>query len=118
MADHRYFKITRLSRALVLELLLPEDIDTAAFTEINGALIEQWPLESGANVVVDLALTYYLGSMLLGLLVNIRHEATKKRGGQIVLCNVPSSISKVIRSTNLERLIEISGTRSEALDRF
>ena len=118
MADHRYFKIVRMPRAFVLELLLPEDIDTAAFTEINSALIEQWPIESGANVVVDLASSYYLGSMLLGLLVNIRHEATKKRNGQIVLCNVPTTISKVIRSTNLERLIVISGTRSEALGRF
>lgn len=118
MADTRYFKIVRLQTAFVIELLLPEDIDTAAFTEINNTLIDQWPIESGANVVVDLASTQYLGSMLLGLLVNIRHEATKKRSGQIVLCNVPTTISKVIRSTNLERLIAISGTRSEALGRF
>ncbi|HQY87818.1 MAG TPA: STAS domain-containing protein [Tepidisphaeraceae bacterium] len=117
MADNRYFKIVKLPRAFVVELVLPEDIDTAAFTEINGALIEQWPIDTGANVVIDLALTQYLGSMLLGLLVNIRHEA-KTRSGQVVLCNVPTPVSKVIRSTNLERLIVISGSRAEALGRF
>ncbi len=110
----RYFRITKAEKQTLIELLLPAEIDTAAFGEITRDLVEAWPVGHGSRVVVDLAGGRYAGSMLLGLLVNIRQRA-RANGGDAIYCGLSPTILKAIATTHLERLLVVVPTRRDAM---
>lgn len=115
MAKSVYFEIIELPKAHVIDLRLAVDLDIASFNEINLLLIDQWSIPANRHVVVDLSATQYLGSVLLGLLINIRQRTRAGRGDMIV-CGAPPMLLRVFRTANLERLIEVMPTRREALE--
>lgn len=115
MAASVYFRISDLPRAYLIELLLHADLDIASFSEINQALVEQWPVPPGRHVIVDLSQSNYFGSVLLGLLINIR-QRTRAGRGEMVVCGASPALSRVFRTANLERLIEMMPTREQALE--
>lgn len=110
----RYFKITKEEKLTLIELLLPAEIDTAAFGDITRDLVDAWPVVHGSRVVVDLTGGRYAGSMLLGLLVNIRQRA-RANGGDAVYCGLSQSVLKAIATTHLERLLVVVPTRRDAM---
>lgn len=115
MSKSFYFEITEYPRAHLIELRLPSDLDIAIFNDINQQLIEQWLIPAGRHVVVDLAACNYFGSVLLGLLINIR-QRTRAGRGQMVVCGASQTLARVFRTANLERLIDLMPSRREAMD--
>ena len=114
MAKSVYFEISEHPQAHIVELRMPADLDIAIFNDINQQLIEQWIVPVGRNVVVDLATCDYFGSVLLGLLINIR-QRTRAGRGQMVVCGASQTLVRVFRTANLERLIDLMPSRREAL---
>src|SRR5262245_2054739 len=87
----KYFRIDSQSgRAAgsvhILELELPDQIDTAEFDRINESLLGALEGKMQGQWVLDLAGVNYLGSAMLGLIVNIRQQI-KNLQGQLVLCS-------------------------------
>jgi anti-anti-sigma factor len=114
MASSQYYTIEPAERAMVIALRLAMDLDISAFNEITASLIDQWPVAPGRHVVIDLADSRYMGSVLLGLIINIR-QRTRAGGGDVVVCGASPRLLQVFRSANLDRLIGLAATREQAL---
>lgn len=114
MAKSIYFEIIAEHVAHIIELRLAPDLDIAVFNEINQSLIDDWAVPAGRSVVVDLSACHYFGSVLLGLLINIRTR-TRAGRGQLIVCGASPTLVRVFRTANLERLIDLMPGRQEAL---
>jgi len=66
--------------------------------------------------VLDLSNTDYMGSSMLGLMVNVR-QVIKQAGGTLVLCGMSPRLMHVFRTCSLHQLFTIVGTRAEAIKR-
>lgn len=100
--------------AVVIDFRLGLDIDVDSFNDITRTLIDAWPIASGRHVVVDLSQSRYMGSVLLGLLINIRSRVRAGNGKLVVVGSSPRLI-EVFRSANLDRLITLAPTRGDGL---
>jgi stage II sporulation protein AA (anti-sigma F factor antagonist) len=100
----------------VLELKLPIQLDVITFDDLNTDLVGMIEASPG-DFIIDLAQTDYVGSAVLGLLVNIRSRV-KRTGGRLVLCNLSSRIKEIFRVGALESLFTITSTRSEAVEKL
>lgn len=109
------FQIIALPQAHVIELHVPVDVDIASFNDIHQRLIDSWTIPAGRTVIVDLSPTHYFGSVLLGLLINIR-QRTRAGRGNVIVCGASPTLLRVFRTANLERLIDLMPTRQQALD--
>ncbi|MFT3786124.1 MAG: STAS domain-containing protein [Tepidisphaeraceae bacterium] len=110
----QYFTLTQETTVWVIDLHLADDVDTAAFNEINRELIDHWPVDAGARVLVDLSHARYTGSVLLGLLVNIRQRVRAGRG-EMAVSGVSVRLAQVFRTSHLDRILPMFATRAEAL---
>jgi anti-anti-sigma factor len=115
MAKSVFFDILEFPQAHVVELRLPVDIDISIFNEIHQQLLDAWSIPLRRHVIVDLTPTAYFGSMLLGLLINIR-QRTRAGRGEMIICGASPTLLRVFRTANLERLIDLMPTRQQALD--
>lgn len=115
----RYFNLDHAAAANValIELTLDADLDIEAFNEITAELIDRWPVAAGRHVVVDLSRSQYLGSVLLGLLINIR-QRTRAGRGAMVIASAPTRLLQAMRTANLDRILPVAATRSQALAAF
>lgn len=115
MAKSVYFDVVETPKAYVIELRLPVDIDVSVFNEIHQKLLDEWRIPARTAVIIDLAPTAYFGSMLLGLLINIR-QRTRAGKGEVIVSGASPTLLRVFRTANLERLIDLMPTRQQALD--
>lgn len=113
----RYYTIEKLPKASVIELHLDPALDIAAFNEITEQLIDRWPIERGRDVIVDLSESHFHGSVLLGLIINIRTRA-RAGGGELIVVAASPGLMQVCRTANLDRLIVMVPTRAQALSRL
>lgn len=98
----------------VIELRLPHQIDVIAFDDLNTALLAELERVPG-DYIIDLAATAYVGSAVLGLLVNLRTRI-KRTGGRLVLCHLSPRILEIFRVGSLESIFVLTPTRAEALE--
>ena len=98
----------------IIELTLPEVLDSAQFDELNDAAQQAIDAAPAGGWVIDLTGTDYMGSAVLGLLVNIR-QRIRQKGGQLILCGLSPRLTSVFHACSLERLFAIVKTRPEAL---
>lgn len=107
-------KITHLPTATVIELALPDDLDSSEIDKLNESLPEIFVDRPNSRWVVDLAEVQYMASAVLGLMVNIRHRV-KAMDGKLVLCQMTPRLQEIFRACCLERLFTIARTRDDAL---
>lgn len=119
MISTPYYNIVQLTPdGWVIDLTIGEDVDTSAFGDITHTLVEAWPVDRTAkHVVIDLAHNRYMGSMLLGLLVNLRHKA-KSAGAEAIFVSVPQRLLASIRLTNLDRMLKFAPSRDDVVGRW
>jgi anti-anti-sigma factor len=98
----------------VIELDLPESIDAMEFDRINEILAGVFDGKTSGKWVLDLTGVDYLGSAMLGLIVNIRQHI-KQAGGRLVLCGMSSELQRIFHNCSMERLFSIKGTRADAI---
>jgi anti-anti-sigma factor len=114
MSSPLYTLDETLPTAVVIIFRLGLDVDVESFNDITTSLIDAWPIKSGRNVLVDLAQSRYMGSVLLGLLINIRSR-TRAGGGKLVVVGASPRLIEVFRSANLDRLIVLASDRANGL---
>ena len=110
----KFFRIHNDRSVNVLELELPDQIDTAEFDQINDSLLGELHDKSGGNWVLDLSRVNYMGSAMLGLIVNVRQQIKNIRG-DLVLCGLSPRLLSIFRTCCMERLFTIVRTRADAL---
>ena len=107
-------KLTTIGSVQIIELHLPDDLDSSEFDRLNEEVGGWINPTAGKFWVVDLAQVQYMPSSGLGLLVNIRHRV-KAQKGQIALCNLSAGLQGIFRACSLERLFTIHRTRDDAM---
>ena len=107
------FQIADADGVNVIELVLPDAIDAVEFDRLNEALLKLVATKAEQRWILDLTGADYIGSVVLGLMVNVRQQI-KQAGGVLVLCGLSDRMAEVFRACSLERLFKITRTRNEA----
>ena len=97
----------------VIELRLPLQMDVLMFDDLNSALISHIMSNKG-DYLIDLSRTDYVGSAVLGLLVNLRQKI-RAAGGKLVLCQLSPRILEIFRVGSLQQLFTLASTRAAAV---
>lgn len=108
------FRVEPHASANIIHLRLPQSLDAVEFDRLNEALLKFFDGTTGGKWIVDLTDVAYMGSAMLGLMVNVR-QRVKTAGGRLVLCAMPSSLLQIFKTCSLERLFTIVKTRADAL---
>jgi anti-sigma B factor antagonist len=108
------FHVTQEQSANVVELALPQTLDSGEFDRLNESLLGRIGTEPHGRWVLDLSNLSYMGSSALGLMVNIR-QRVKQADGRLVLCGMSPRLVQIFATCCLERLFTIRNTRQEAL---
>jgi anti-anti-sigma factor len=64
--------------------------------------------------IIDLSAVTYMGSAMLGMLVNVRQQI-KAGGGRLLLCGLSKPLMTIFRTCCMERLFTIVKDRGAAL---
>jgi anti-anti-sigma factor len=107
------YSISDLEFGRVVELSLPAQMDVIQFDDLNVSLISEIDSKP-SHYVIDLSRTDYVGSAVLGLLVNLRTRV-RKSGKKLVLCRLSPRIIEIFRVGSLESLFVVVGTREAAV---
>ncbi len=108
------FQLTEEGPVKVLQLILPTSIDSSEFDRLNETVLDVMGKEPGAGWVLDLSRVAYMGSAVLGLMVNIR-QVVMKAQGKIVLCGMNERLMRIFETCCMERLFRIVKTRADAV---
>jgi len=114
MPTTEFFRLTTDRSVNVIELNLPDQIDSGAFDDLNEQMLGAVQGKSGGDWVLDLSGVRYMGSAMLGMVVNVRQQV-KNIKGRLVLCNMSPRLFDIFRTSCMERLFTISKTRAEAI---
>ena len=109
-----FFQVQPFESISVIELNLPEMLDALEFDRLNENVMAALNGKAGQHWVLDLAKVSYMGSAMLGLIVNIRQQI-KTAGGKLVLCSMSPRLTEIFRTCSMERLFTITKTRPDAL---
>jgi len=109
-----YFQIVQEGEVHVITLRLPQSMDSNEFDRINEQVLEIFADQTHPRWVLDVTGLNYMGSSVLGLLVNIRQRVMTLHG-QLVLCGLSPQLLRVFRTCCMERLFKISKSRADAL---
>ena len=66
------------------------------------------------NLLIDMSLSNYFGSLVLGEIVNLG-QVVRERGGRVALCGVSNDMQEILRIMKLDALWERFPTRASAL---
>ena len=108
------FRVTEDGSIKVLELVLPTSIDSSEFDRLNESVLDVMGKEPGAGWVLDLSRVAYMGSAVLGLMVNIR-QVVMKAQGKVVLCGMNERLMRIFETCCMERLFKIVPGKPEAI---
>ncbi len=109
-----YFRLSTSGSINLIELDLPETIDTQEFDKINESMLTAVKAKARERWVIDLSNVSYMGSAMLGLMINIRQQI-KGSGGKLVVCCLSDELREIFRTCSLERLFVIARTRPESM---
>ena len=107
-------KVSNQQSVNVVELFLPDDLDSAEFDRLNTDLYAIFSEQPEARWILDLAQVQYMGSAALGLMVNIR-QRVKTMEGRLALCHLSTRLHQIFKACCLERLFTITRTREDAI---
>jgi len=108
------FQVHQAETARVIEFHLPDSMDPLEFDPLNESILSLLDGDAGAKWIVDLSRVSYMGSAMLGLMVNLRHRI-KRAGGRLVLCGLSPRLLEIFRTCCMERLFTITANRPQAL---
>jgi anti-sigma B factor antagonist len=108
------YRIAEEDGVNVVELFLGDALDSMEFDRLNEALLGAVDKQPAGRWVLDLTHTVYMGSAVLGLLVNLR-QRIKQRQGRLVLAGLTPQLEQIFRACCMERLFTMTKTRPEAL---
>ena len=112
--SNRHLKVVQDQGVHVMELTLPLVVDPADFDKLNESIGDATDSSGGERWILDLRQVEYVGSALLGLLVNLRQRIMSS-GGKLVLCNLNAQVAKALQTCSLHNLFTITPARGEAV---
>jgi len=112
--SHKFVTTSKAGDVHVVELSLPSALDHSEFDDLNHAIFQEIDSQPAARWVLDLSGAQYMGSAILGLMVNIRQHIIQAQG-KLMLCCLSPRLMEIFRTCSLERLFTIAPTRAEAL---
>ena len=110
----KFFDVQKINSVNVIELALPDMLDSVEFDKLNETMLHLFDGRAAEKWVLDLAKVEYVGSAVLGLMVNIRQHV-KAAQGRLVLCSMSRTLNEIFHASSLERLFTISKTRADAI---
>lgn len=114
LMSSKFFTIKDVNSVNVIELTLPDMLDSVEFDKLNETMLHVFDGRTNESWVLDLSGVEYVGSAVLGLMVNIRQHV-KAGKGRLVICALSKTLSDIFRASSLERLFTIAKTRADAL---
>ncbi|MGA2584754.1 MAG: STAS domain-containing protein [Tepidisphaeraceae bacterium] len=108
------FHVVKESSVNVIGLTIPDGLDSMELDALIDNVLAGINPAAGTLWVADLSGVAYMGSSLLGLMVNIR-EAIRQSGGKLILCGVAPGLARVFQNCCLERLFIFARNRAEAI---
>ncbi|QTA38226.1 STAS domain-containing protein [Thermosipho ferrireducens] len=90
------------------------EIDVSNAPQMKAYIHENTIKKGYKNCVLDLTDMEYIDSSGLGILVGLL-KTFKINGGEVVLANLNSNILHLLRMTNLDRVLNIKNSVSEAI---
>jgi|SRR5581483_110380 len=113
-SEKRRFSVTEESAVSVIRLSLPFMLDPIEVDRVIEAMLAEVTGKAARRWAMDLSEVAYMGSAMLGLMVNVR-ERIRAGGGKLVLFGMAPQLLEIFRTCCLERLFTIARTREEAL---
>jgi anti-anti-sigma factor len=98
----------------VIDLKLPEQLDSEEFDHLNDSLLKVLDGKISSRWLLDLSAVDYMGSSVLGLMINIRQHV-KSGGGTLALCGLTPRMAQIFRTCCLEKMFLIARTRAEGV---
>jgi len=99
----------------IVELHLPETLDSADFDKLNESLLKLLEGRGKQKWIIDLTAVTYMGSAMLGMLVNMRQQV-KAGGGTLLLCGLSKPLMNIFKTCCMERLFTIVKDRRAAME--
>jgi len=112
MAD--FIRVQTEQSVNIVEMMLPEYIDSSEFDRLNESLLGLFDGKRAKGWVVDLSAVTYMGSAMLGMMVNFRQRVQSHKG-KMVLCGVSPRLLEIIRTCCMDRLFPIAKSREDAI---
>jgi anti-anti-sigma factor len=109
-----FVQVTMIRSVNVIDLWLPEHLDSEEFDRLNQSLMRELDAKISGRWLLDLSDVDYMGSSVLGLMINIRQHI-KTGGGHLVLNGLSARLGQIFRTCCLEKLFQISKTREEGI---
>jgi anti-anti-sigma factor len=98
----------------VIDLKLPEQLDSEEFDQLNESLLRVLDGKISGRWLLDLSAVDYMGSSVLGLMINIRQHI-KAGGGTLALSGLTPRMAQIFRTCCLEKMFVIARTREEGI---
>lgn len=107
-------RLNHVGPVTVVELTLPASLDAEEFDRLNQQLQAALGETPRGRWVLDLQAAEYVGSAVLGLMVNVRQQI-KQASGRLIVCGLSQRMVEVFHTCSLERLFTVRPTREEAV---
>jgi anti-sigma B factor antagonist len=108
------YEVEEAGAIRLVRLALPDTLDAMEFDQLNEALLGLIAGQERFNWVMNLARVAYMGSSMLGMLVNVRQKVKNERG-ELVLCELSPRLMQIFKACCLERLFNIQRTEADAV---
>jgi anti-anti-sigma factor len=109
-----FVNVTMVQSVSVIDLRLPEQLDSEEFDRLNESLMGVLDKGISGRWLLDLSAVDYMGSSVLGLMINIRQHI-KTGGGKLALAGLTPRMAQIFRTCCLEKLFQIGRTRDEGI---
>ncbi|MEO6435504.1 MAG: STAS domain-containing protein [Tepidisphaeraceae bacterium] len=110
----QHYQVSREGEIHLMELELPQQMDAAEFDKLNDAIEAAADGAIAGRWVLDLSNAQYIGSAMLGLMVNLR-QRIKAGGGRLVLCGLSQHLTRALATCSLHTFFVTVPTRAEAI---
>ncbi len=109
-----FLKVIAVQSVNVIDLALPESLDSEEFDRLNDSMLKTLDGKVSGKWVLDLASVDYMGSSVLGLMINVRQHI-KSGGGRLALAGLSPRLTQIFHTCCLEKLFTIAKNRDEAV---
>ena len=109
-----FVKVITVQSVDVIDLWLPEQLDSEEFDRLNQTLMRTLDGKISGRWLLDLAAVNYMGSSVLGLMINMRQHI-KSGGGKLALSGLTPRMQQIFRTCCLEKLFVITRNRDEGV---
>jgi anti-anti-sigma factor len=98
----------------ILELNVPRAVDMYEFDRVNEEIARVTADDPAGRWVLDMSGSDYIGSAILGVLVNVR-QRIRGGGGHLAVCGLSGALVHAMRTCSLYNLFSVAETRADAI---